>query len=60
MLPARAAAATGDQRTRSLDSAKGILGVAAELMNSGYSDFIQVQQEAGIFQPSFPSVPAGS
>jgi len=60
ILVQRAAAATGDQRTRSLDSAKGILGVAAELMNSGYSDFIQVQQEAGIFQPSFPSVPAGS
>jgi hypothetical protein len=60
VLVQRAAAATGDQRTGLLDGAKGILDVAAGLMNSGYSDFIQVQQEAGIFQPSLPSVPAGS
>jgi len=60
ILVQRAAAATGGQRTQLLDSAKGILGVAAELMNSGYSDFIQVQQGAGIFQPSLPPVPAGS
>jgi hypothetical protein len=60
LMVERAAAATGDQRTELLDSAGGILDVAAELMNAGYSDFIQVQQEAGIFQPSLPSVPAGS
>jgi hypothetical protein len=54
------AAATGDERTELLESAGGILDVAADLMNGGYSDFIQVQQEAGIFQPSLPSVPAGS
>jgi hypothetical protein len=29
-------------------------------MNGGYSDFIQLQNEAHIYQPSFPSVPAGS
>jgi hypothetical protein len=60
LLVERAAAATGDERTELLDSAGGILDVAADLMNGGYSDFVQVQQEAGIFQPSFPSVPAGS
>lgn len=63
ILVQRAAAATGDRRTELLDSAKGILDVAAELMNSGYSDFTQVQQEAGIFQPPLPPlppVPAGS
>jgi hypothetical protein len=60
ILMGRAAATTGDQRTELLDSAGGILDVAADLMNGGYSDFIQVQQEAGIFQPSLPSVPAGS
>src|SRR6266545_2593775 len=60
LLVERAAAATGDERTELLDSARGILDVAAELMNSGYSDFIQVQIEADIYQPSLPSVPAGS
>jgi len=60
ILVQRAAAATGHQRTQLLASAKGVMDVAAELMNSGYSDFIQVQQGAGIFQPSLPSVPAGS
>jgi hypothetical protein len=60
LLVQRAAVATGGQRTELLNGAKGILEVAAELMNGGYSDFIQVQQEAGIFQPSLPSVPAGS
>jgi type II secretory pathway pseudopilin PulG len=60
LLVERAAAATGDERTELLVSAGGILEVAAELMNGGFSDFIQVQQEAGIFQPSLPSVPAGS
>jgi hypothetical protein len=59
-LVRQAAAATGGQRTQLLDSAKGVMGVAAELMNAGYSDYIQVQQQAGIFQPSLPSVPAGS
>jgi hypothetical protein len=60
LLVERAAVATGDERTELLDSAGGILEVAAELMNGGYSDFIQVQIEADIYQPSFPSVPAGS
>lgn len=60
LLVERAAAATGDERAELLDSAGGILDVAAELMNGGYSDFVQVQQEAGIYQPSLPSVPAGS
>ena len=60
LLVERAAAATGGARTELLDSVGGILDVAAGLMNSGYSDFIQVQQEAGIFQPSLPSAPAGS
>jgi hypothetical protein len=60
LLVERAAAATGDERTELLDSSRGILDVAAELMNSGYSDFIQVQIEADIYQPSLPSVPAGS
>jgi hypothetical protein len=60
VLVERAAAATGDERTELLDSARGILDVAAELLNGGYSDFIQVQQEAGIYQPSLPPVPAGS
>ena len=60
LLVQRAAAATGGQRTELLNGAKGILVVAAELMNGGYSDFIQVQQEGGIFQPSLPSVQSGS
>ena len=60
LLVERAAVATRDERTELLDSAGGILEVAAELMNGGYSDFIQVQIEADIYQPSFPSVPAGS
>ncbi|MGH2577325.1 MAG: hypothetical protein ACRDG9_06190, partial [Actinomycetota bacterium] len=60
LLVERAAVATGDERAELLDSAGGILEVAAELMNGGYSDFIQVQNEADIYQPSFPSVPAGS
>jgi hypothetical protein len=60
VLVERAAAATGDEHTELLDSARGILDVAAELLNGGYSDFIQVQQEAGIYQPSLPPVPAGS
>jgi hypothetical protein len=60
LLVERAAAATADERAELLDSAGGILDVAAELMNGGYSDFIQVQQEAGIYQPSLAPVPAGS
>jgi hypothetical protein len=60
LLTERAAVATGDERTELLDSVGGILEVAAELMNGGYSDFVQVQIEADIYQPSFPSVPAGS
>jgi len=60
LLVQRAAAATGGQRTELLNGAKGILVVAAELMNGGYSDFIQVQQEGGIFQPSLPSVQSDS
>jgi hypothetical protein len=60
ILVQRAAAATGAQRTQLLNGAKGILDVATELMNGGYSDFIQVQQEAGIFQPSLSPVAAGS
>jgi hypothetical protein len=60
LLVERAAVATGDERIELLDSAGGVLEVAAELMNGGYSDFIQLQNEAHIYQPSFPSVPAGS
>ncbi len=43
ILVQRAAATTGAQRTQLLNGAKGILDVATELMNGGYSDFIQVQ-----------------
>jgi hypothetical protein len=60
LLLERAAAANGDQRTELLEGARGILDVAADLMNSGYRDFVQLQIEAEVYQPTLPSAPAGS
>jgi len=55
----QAANASGAERADVLDSAKGITDVAASLFNSGYSDYVQVQFEGGILQPSFGTAPAG-
>ncbi len=54
-----AADATKTERAGLLDSAGGIMDVAASLFNSGYSDYVQVQFEGGILQPSFGTAPAG-
>lgn len=54
-----AADATETERAGLLDSAGGIMDVAASLFNSGYSDYVQVQFEGGILQPSFGTAPAG-
>ena len=55
----QAADATGTERADLLDSAGGIMDVAASLFNGGYSDYVQVQFEGGILQPSFGTAPAG-
>lgn len=55
----QAADATETERADLLDSAGGIMDVAASLFNSGYSDYVQIQFEGGILQPSFGTPPAG-
>ena len=55
----QAADATETERADLLDSAGGIMDVAAGLFNSGYSDYVQIQFEGGILQPSFGTPPAG-
>jgi len=59
IMVGQAAEATGTERADLLDSAGGIMDVAASLFNSGYNEYIQIQVEGGIFQPSFGTAPAG-
>lgn len=54
-----AADATETERADLLDSAGGIMEVGARLLNSGYEDYVQIQVQGGIFQPSFGIAPAG-
>ncbi len=56
----RAAAASGKGRAALLARATSIQAVASDLMNNGYSDYVQVLDQGGIFQPTFPGAPAGS
>lgn len=60
ILVDRAASATGKDRAELLARATSIAAVASDLMNNGYSDYVQVQDQGGIFQPTFPTAPAGS
>jgi hypothetical protein len=53
-----AAAASGDARTVLLDRASSVLDVARSLFADGYTDYVNAQGTAQIFQPTLPS--AGS
>jgi hypothetical protein len=51
-LVALAARAEGAARASLLASAKGVLEVADETLAQGYSDYVQAQTKAGVFEPS--------
>jgi hypothetical protein len=52
LLLRMAADAEGPEREELVARARGVADAAAELLNSGYSDFVQAQTEAGLFDPS--------
>jgi hypothetical protein len=56
----RAAAETGSQRAALLGDAKSLLGVGGDLMNAGYSDYVQVQFLGHIYRPNLGPAPVGS
>jgi hypothetical protein len=47
-----AADAQGSEREELVARARGITDMAEELLNDGYSEFVQAQSEAGLFDPS--------
>jgi hypothetical protein len=47
-----AANAEGEQRRELVARARGVADAAADLLNDGYSEFVQAQTEAGVFDPS--------
>ncbi|MFB3739732.1 MAG: hypothetical protein ACE14W_12330 [Candidatus Velamenicoccus archaeovorus] len=57
-LLADAAAASGEARDALLDRASSVLDVAQELFADGYTDYVNAQGIAQVFQPTLPS--AGS
>ncbi|HJS26195.1 MAG TPA: hypothetical protein VJ913_03605 [Actinomycetota bacterium] len=52
LLVEMAADAEGEQRELLVARARGITDAAAELLSRGYSEFVQAQTEAGLFDPS--------
>lgn len=52
LLVDMAADAEGEQREQLVARAGGVTDAAAELLSSGYSEFVQAQQKAGLFDPS--------
>jgi hypothetical protein len=52
LLLGMAADAEGSERADLVARARGVSDAAAELLSSGYSDFVQAQTEAGLFDPS--------
>lgn len=61
LLLGMAADAEGSEREELVARARGVTDAAAELLSGGYSDFVQAQSEAGLFDPSAlqPPVPTG-
>ena len=47
-----AVAASGDQRTGLLASASSVLGTATSILDSGYTDYVNAQATAGVFNPT--------
>jgi hypothetical protein len=47
-----AADAEGSEREELVARARGVTDMAEELLNDGYSEFVQAQSEAGLFDPS--------
>ncbi len=57
-----ATAASGDQRKKLLATASSVLGTATSILDSGYTDYINAQATAGIFNPIQPGgsgIPGG-
>ena len=52
LLLRMAADAEGPEREELVARARGVTDAAAELLSNGYSDFVQAQTEAGLFDPS--------
>ena len=56
-----AARAQGHERTALVARARGVLDVADETFSRGYSDYVQAQTTAGVFQPTpLTGLPTGS
>lgn len=49
-----AVAAVGEQRTKLLGEASSVLGTATSIFGSGYTDYVNAQATAGIFNPTQP------
>jgi hypothetical protein len=60
VIVSRAVRETGARRTALLGDAKSLMGVAADLMNAGYSDYIQIQFLGHIYQPNLGPGAVGS
>lgn len=52
LLVDMAADAEGEQRELLVARSRGVADAAAELLSRGYSEFVQAQTEAGLFDPS--------
>jgi hypothetical protein len=52
LLLRMAADAEGPERAELVARARGVADAAADLLSSGYADFVQAQTEAGLFDPS--------
>lgn len=52
LLLRMAAGAEGPERAELVARARGVADAAADLLSSGYADFVQAQTEAGLFDPS--------
>jgi hypothetical protein len=57
-LVALAADAVGPEREALAGSARGVLAAATEIFTRGYAEYVEVQTQANVFQPSAPIVGA--
>jgi hypothetical protein len=57
-LVALAADAAGPEREALAGSARGVLAAATEVFTRGYAEYVEVQTQANVFQPSAPIVGA--
>ncbi len=60
LLVGMAADAEGSQREELVARARGVADAAAGLLNDGYSEFVQAQAEAGVFDPSVLQPPGAT